>query len=342
MEPSAYIPAYLERLYVRSHPGLTEGGRSLLHERIVRDPDSYATTDHARALLSYAHARDALLQELDRMEDLPDEAFEPRCAQLFEQTRSKLYGIWQADQLCFDAQLVDILLADAPLDARLNDLLRVERAAREHLLGTAAGFDPEAPLLWNESVLAANGMDPAEATRTNPEVIGWLHALETLAQECLFTARYRAAASYAQTVMRAPGYPNGALGTLLLALARLEDEDAFFAAARSAEATVEDSPWFLLGRTLLLYKLGRRRSAKRALRDFVNRCEGGAFFLLNPTYLTPYLPVRPKPRERWERTHQAIWEADGIIVDTPDFTAWAAEVEGVQESSEEFARRNGF
>ena len=110
--------------------------------------------------------------------------------------------------------------------------------------------------------------------------------------------------------MRAKGYPTIAVGTLLLALARLEDEEGFFAAAREAGAAVEDLPWFLLGRTILLYKLGQRRSARRALRDFAN--------------------------------HQAVWEADGIIADTPDFTTWAEGVEGVREQAEEFAARYGF
>lgn len=57
----------------------------------------------------------------------------------------------------------------------------------------------------------------------------------------------------------------------------------------------------------------------RALREFANRCEGGAFFLLNPMYQTPYLPCRPEPRDPWDLSHQAVWEADGIISDTPDF-----------------------
>ena len=132
--------------------------------------------------------------------------------------------------------------------------------------------------------------------------------------------------------------------TCLLALARLEDEDGFFACAREGAAcgAGEDSPWFLLGRTILLYKLGRRKNARRALRDFAARCDGGAFYLLNPTYLTPYLPVRPPVREACELAHQAVWEADGIIVDTPDFTAWAASVDGVEDASEDFARRYGY
>lgn len=342
MEPSVYIPAYLERMYAKTHPDLTDAARNLLHERIVQHPDTYATTDHARALLTYARAREQLLSELDRMEDLPDDEFEQRSTKLFDATRVQMYRIAQEDRLCLDAQLVDVLLSSAPLDNRLNDLMRIEHEARTYLRGSVAGFDPEAPHLWDEAALARDGRDAAEATCTEPEVIGWLHALEALAQECLTTGRYRAAVSYARTVLRAPGYGNGAIGTVLLALARLEDEDGFFATVRDGGEDLEESPWFLLARTLLLYKLGRRRSAKRALRDFANRCEGGAFFLLNPTYQTPYLPVRPEPRERWGRSHQAVWEADGIIVDTPDFATWTASVEGIEDISEDFARRYGF
>lgn len=92
----------------------------------------------------------------------------------------------------------------------------------------------------------------------------------------------------------------------------------------------------------MLYKLGQRRSARRALRDFAARCDGGAFFLINPTYHDPYLPVRPAALEAWDLSHQAVWEADGIIADTPDFAAWAEGVEGIRERAEEFALRHGF
>lgn len=350
MDPRDYIPAYLERAYATAHDDLTPAARALLHEEVRRDPERYATSEHARALLAYAQTHDRLMRELDRMEDLPDEEFERQRDRLFQEMRRALRSIWTSDHLCVDAQLVDILLADVAPDARLNDLLRLEKETRAYLLESVAGFDLDAPAFWHEGAVDPAGPDdspalpdgPAELTRSNPEVVGWLHTLEALSQECLATARYRAAATYARQVMRAQGYPNRAVGTLLLALARLEEEDAFFEAARSGGDGVEDSPWYLLGRTLLLYKLGRRKNARRALKDFSNRCDGGAFFLLNPTYMTPYLPVRPEPREGWELSHQAVWEADGIIVDTPDFAAWAASIDGIDRLSEDFARRNGF
>ena len=94
------------------------------------------------------------------------------------------------------------------------------------------------------------------------------------------------------------------------------------------------------------YLVDRRSSSAR---DGEGECgfvvrlhDGGAFFLLNPTYLTPYLPTRPEPQEPWNLTHQAVWEADSIIVDTPDFPAWIQSIEGMEELSEEFARRQGF
>ncbi len=141
------------------------------------------------------------------------------------------------------------------------------------------------------------------------------------------SARYRAAANYSRRVLKAEGYPTRAAGTVLLALARLEDEDGFFALAHQLEEqmgadVLEDSPWYLLARTILLFKTNKMRPATRALREFANRCEGGAFFLLNPMYQTPYLPCRPEPHDPWGLSHQAVWEADGIISDTPDFAPW--------------------
>ena len=122
---------------------------------------------------------------------------------------------------------------------------------------------------------------------------------------------------------------------------------AFFALAHQLEEqmgadALESSPWYLLARTILLFKTNKMRPATRALREFANRCEGGAFFLLNPMYQTPYLPCRPEPRDPWDLSHQAVWEADGIISDTPDFAPWANACEDVSQLAQEFARRYGF
>lgn len=355
MDPSQYVPAYLEHCYLQEHADLTDAARALVHDQISLDAKRYATTPHAQALVSYMRVHAALMSGLFRMEELPDDEFERERIKLFSQTREQLHAIVQRDERCIDAQLVSIQLADVPLDACLSDVLQLEQRTRTYLLETRPGFDPEVNGLWRvdaadeqdgagsqDVASELDTLDSATCTMCDPDVIGWLHTVEALAQGCIFTARYRAAAQYARMVMRAEGYPNLAVGTLLLALARLEDEDAFFEAAREAGEDTEDLPWFLLGRTLLLYKLGQKRSARRALRDFANRCDGGAFFLLNPTFHNPYLPVRPAVGEAWELTHQAVWEADGIISDTPDFATWAEGVESIREISEDFALRHGF
>lgn len=383
MEPSLYVPAFLARTYAREHPDLTPAAIELVRDEIALHPETYATEVHAQACLSYARVHANLHSGLSRMEELSDEEYESQRSRLFEQTRLNLFKIAKTDPACIDARLVDILLANVPLDDCINDLMRLELEARGALEESGRGFLSTAPMFWSDAALDAAQNDPllstvgnnlllaansapgfsgapnhsaesaanaddrvlaaAYLTGTDPEVVGWLHTVECLAQGCMVTARYKAAARYARIIMRTQGYPNFAVGTLMLALARLEDEEGFFAAAQSnPAAALQDSPWYLLGRALLLYKLGRRKNARRALKDFAFRCEGGAFFLLNPTYLAPYLPVRPPVKEAWNLTHQAVWEADGIIADTPDFTGWAMSIGGIQEESETFARRYGF
>ena len=356
MEPRAYVSAFVEREYLAQHADLTPAARALAHDEIARRPERYAASEHAQALVVYLQTHERLMHEMELLDDLPDEEFDRRRAQLFAEMRLAMIKIAESDRLCVDAHLVACLLADVSVDDCLGDLLKLEAHVREHLERVVAGFALDAPHFWRAEALSHEGADAATLTASEPTLIGWLHTLEAIAQLCMASARYRPAMEYARTVLRAAGYPTHAEGTVLLALARLEDEEGFFAFARElgeraahedgarAESAqgVEDSPWYLVGRTLLLYKLGRRKSATRALRDFCARCDGGAFFLLNPTYPAPYLPVRPPARESWELTHQALWEADSIIADTPDFAAWAETVEGVQESSEAFADRNGF
>jgi len=358
MEARTYVSAYLERMYLAAHPELTAAARELVHKDIPQRMEKYANSAHEQALVAYAHAHEHLMQRLRAIEDVPDdEEFDRKRAQLFDETRLALFKIAETDRMCIDANLVGLLLSNISIDACLGELMKLEHRVHEQLVSNVAGFSDNAPHFWDERFVAERtleGADPITTTAVltveEPTLVGWLHTLEALAQMCLASARYRAAERYARLVLRASGYPSHAEGTVFLALARLEDEEGFFAFAHELEAergeraaaVLDDSPWFLLARTLLLYKLGRRKPARRALRDFAARCEGGAFFLLNPTYMAPYLPVRPQPREAWDLSHQAAWDADGIIVDTPDFIPWAESIDGVYDESERFANRNGF
>ncbi|MBY4797443.1 hypothetical protein K6V98_03605 [Collinsella sp. AGMB00827] len=335
MEPSVYIPRYLEREYLRSHPNLTPAARQLVHEEIATRPKSFITDDHGLALLSYAQVRNALIHRLETAEDLLEDEFEQERMAAFRDARIASAQIYDTDPRCIDARLLEIMIAEAPVENCVNDALILERNAKRLIKHVVPGFDEDAPHFWNEDFLATSGEDAATCTAATPELIGWLHTLEALAFLCIATARYSAAAGFARTAMRAQGYDGYPQGSLLLALARLEQEDEFFKYA-------DESPWYLLSRALLLYKIDRERAAKRAIQEFARTCEGGAYFLLNPTYLNPYVPTRPLETVAWKRTHQAVWEADTILSDVPEFSAWAEEVEGVLAAAEDFARKQGL
>ena len=263
MEPRAYITAYLERTYLAGHTDLTDAARELVHADVARRPEKYAGDEHGRALIAYLQIHERLMNRLGEMDDLPDGEFETRCAQLFSETRAALYPLYEGDRQVVDAGTLAVLLADASVDDRLHDLLTIERSQREHLEHAVHGIDLDAPSFWSRAFLDETGSPAERLTAAEPALVGWLHLLEAISTLCMASARYRAAIEYSRTVMRAQGYPNHAEGTAFLALARLEEEDAFFALARElgdADAQkVDDSPWYLLGRALLLDKLGRER-----------------------------------------------------------------------------------
>ena len=337
MDPSAYLPPIIEAEYTAAHPGLTDDARALLRAEVRTDPGKYAQTDRTRALVAYAAARSRLVRGYNAISDLPDEEFEPKRERLFADARASLHAVLEQDRRCVEARLLDILLGGRTYDDCIRDMLALERETCDYLLESLPGFDPEAPVLV-----------PADAPAAVPDpvVVGWLHTVESLSQCCIATARYRAGERYARIVLSAAGYPNRAEGTLFLALARLEDEEGFFSAVEHCRdklgRDVEASPWFLLSRALLFYKLGKYKQARRAVKDFATRCDGGAYFLGSPVFPAPYLPVRPEPRESWDESQQAVFEADGILIDTPDFVQWATSIAEVAQAAEEFGHRTGY
>ena len=170
-----------------------------------------------------------------------DEEFEQTRNHLFDDTRDELLKIVRVDALAVDAQLLAIILADTPVDACLGDLMKLEATTTDYLQQSVPGFDMEAPHYWANKVLA-DGVTAADLTVSEPALIGWLHTLEAISQLCMASARYRAAANYARRVLKAEGYPTRAAGTVLLALARLEDEDGFFALAHQLEEQMGPMP----------------------------------------------------------------------------------------------------
>ena len=138
MDPRKYIPAFLQYEYEQEHPGLTPAAEDLLHERIEQDPDSYATSAQAQALISYARVREQLIYGIEHLEELPDEEFDKKREALFNDIRLSLFKIIETDHSCIDAQLLNTLLADVPLDNCLGDIMQLEKQAREYLSTTVA------------------------------------------------------------------------------------------------------------------------------------------------------------------------------------------------------------
>ena len=129
--------------------------------------------------------------------------------------------------------------------------------------------------------------------------------------------------------------------TAALALARLEDEAGFN--ELDARLAGRENSWLNLGRTILLYKLGRMNAARRALRGYGELCEGAAYALLRPTFVEIYLPDRPEvPAGGFEEATFAVHEAEPIIADVPDFIAWADAFPWFHASGEAYAEENGY
>ena len=285
-------------------------------------------TPDERALSAVAAALERLERSVEDDDLLDDERFEAVRSERLERLARTMDEALEVDPGCVDALLLRELargsaLSGIPLNLELADGLRgIERdfgwepveEARERTGGA-----------WND-VLARPRMRVRAA----------------LARTYLDSARYRQACELCSSLVDADGRdPLGARLTWALALARLEDEEGLN--ELSARFGHHGNAWFHLARTLLLHKLGRPGAARRALRGYCELCEGGAYALLNPAYVDTYLPDRPSVRPgSFEETVMAVYEADPVIADTPDFVDWAASVPGVSEAAGRFRRDRGL
>ena len=222
---------------------------------------------------------------------------------------------------CLDAQLVQVLAADLDPDDRLDALLEIEAKADEA----------------NELTLGSTG-DAWDDVFTRPRLRLW----DAIARTCLAGGRYRMALDVSRGLMAAsPKDQVGGRLTAALALARLEDEEGFN--ELDARLAGRENSWLNLGRTILLYKLGRMNAARRALRGYGELCEGAAYALLRPTFVEIYLPDRPEvPAGGFEEATFAVHEAEPIIADVPDFIAWTDAFPWFHASGEAYAEENGY
>lgn len=156
------------------------------------------------------------------------------------------------------------------------------------------------------------------------------------------TARFKLAATTCEQLLEdSPSDAVGARFTLALTYARLEDEVALN--RLDDRFNHHSNAWIELARAILLFKLSRISSARRALKSYQMNTEGGAFALLHPTFVDIYIPDRPEIKTgSFNEALLAIHEAEPVIVDVPDFIEWAGNIPEFAAASDAYAAANGF
>ena len=290
----------------------------------MRDPDSFVTDDEDRAFLALARATSVARREIEDAEDAEAYGESAPAASDLTRTRHELQRCLEIDPHCYDARLL-LTLADAKNDDDvLARLLALEDEARAWCRQRSDELDGFV-------------LDPWDALFMRP----YLRIEGRIVDLLTTSARYRAALERCRRLLAdSPADGQGIRHTAALILARLEDEkglddlDARFGRTGSA--------WMHVARAILLYKLGRMDAARRAVTGLATLCPGAAYYLANPTYVQPYLPDRPPftPGTAQESL-LATYEADFLVMDTPDFVTWALSVESFTHAASEYGRLHG-
>lgn len=288
---------------------------------VRENPTAFLDDPSDQAFYELARALDAYWDSMRGDDALDDDAYQ----QARERRLSALVAACDAASgtgaACLDVLLVRAIARDSDPDELLCELLDLEHEAG---MGDAL-VRPGEQDLWQ---------DVLERPR--------LRLRAAVARTCLDGARYRMAERMATSVLdAAPTDPLGARHTCALAYARLEDEAGLD--ALGARFSRQESPWSHLARTLVLYKLDRMAAARRALRGYDELCPGGAYALLRPTYVEPYMPDRPEvPAGSFAECVFAVREAEPIIADVPDFIDWCQGHDWLVSSAVDFAEKNDF
>ena len=336
MFENEYLPHVLIRAYLETHPSLSDAARQLLHENVLENPydKRWYFSSELEAYGLYAQTQKYLVENLAVLneETANEEEYVLKRDTLFDQSTQALVHATQLNEQCVLARLLLILLNGIDVDECIQEMMKLSQEAQGLL-------EQVYPALLDTP-------SPDLDVSSDPLLIGYLQTNEALVMHCIASARYRKALEFIDIVLKFPQYTSRMGEIKLLCLARLEDETGFNQAAEKLEehydGVLEHSAWYKLSRTLLLYKKGKTRAAQRAAKDFAQAIDGGAFFTIMPVFHMPYLPVHPPARTSWELAHQAAFDADGLINDTPDFALWFAQIDQVAQIAESFAQKNGF
>lgn len=319
MRPRRELVERLARRRRSKLGSLSDAGYAELVHDVEAHPDDFVDTpqDEAFALVCRALERhDAALDGEDLLDD--DAFFAARRKRMARLGRDCTEAL-AVDPDCLDAKLLVQLVQDINPDPALPALLELDAEAQA--FAVAHGM-PESADVWDD-----------------PELRPVMRIRAATVRTCLDSARYAMAARLGEEgMLLAPSDVQGLRHTCALAYARLEDEQGF--EALDVRFSRQGDSWSHLSRAILLYKLGRIPAARRALAGYARLCEGGAYALMRPVLIDTYLPDRPEAAPlSFEEATLAVHEADPVVVDVPDFVAWAQGIRDVYFSAQAFAQK---
>ena len=305
--------------------GLSEKGFAELEQAVRDNVADFIDTSEDAAFAEVVAAREAFSRAMRESEALDDEAYAMARAKALDTLRKSCRHAMDTDPSCVDARHIFVVSAPPGIgspDHAYGELLATYRESQAALDAVA---EWPGDLSWDNVFLRPHA-----------------RLLAALARHCVFCTRYRLAIAWGEELIElCPDDEPGIRHSMEIAYARLEDEDGL---NRLDGRFGNDSmPWSLLSRTILLYRLERFSAARRALKGYAKLVEGGAYALLRPVLLPPYVPDRPdcEPRS-FDAAMQAVYEMETVIADTPGFVWWAQNQPEILASAKQFADLNGF
>ena len=305
--------------------GLSPKAFDELLEAVRNDVTAFVDTPSDAAFAEVTRAVENYERGLVEIDALDDEAYGIERARILNTLMQACRHVLETDPDCVDARHIIAVQMDNPLC--------LPNQAFDQLMTTRIETGPAAKLAAEM---------PGGTGWGNVFIRPHLRLLAGVARQAIATTRFTLAASYATHALEVcPTDEIGARHTLAIACARLEDEANLN--ALDDLFNHESTAWSLLARAVLLYRLERYDSARRALRSFARLVDGGAYALLRPVLLPPYLPARPDVAPlSFDAAMQAVFETETVIADTPGFIAWAQNQPEIVAAAKNFADSRGF
>lgn len=316
-----YTAELLDRLSMRRREELGTMSDQAFEElrlAVKQNPDAFVSNAKDAA---FKHLGDALLADDASREDeefMDDAAYEQAHQKRLTRLRAICHEALEIDAECLDAKLVLALTCSQEASTVLGALDELSQDCASH------NITKHTPTTADEYAYRQ----------------AYLRLLAALVRSQLECASYSRCRANCETLLKLdPADSQGARYSLAIALARLEDEPAFN--ALDTRFARQGNAWSHIARTLLMFKFNRLSAARRALFGYAKLCRGGAYALLRPVFVETYLPDRPFfETGSFEEAVLAVHECDPVIMDTPDFLAWAMAQDGFSAQAEQFAKDN--